>query len=81
MIKISFYAIIDHLHIMYKKSPDNTTKILISGDLYRLNFTWKITIGNDVNNSSLQVNFDDDNVNYNSVSSQLWWRGWGQQFI
>ena len=30
-----------------------------------------VTINNDVNNSSLQVNFDDNNVNYNSLSSQL----------
>ena len=40
-----------------------------------------VTIDNDANNSSLRVNFDDDNVNYNSLSSKLWWRGWGQQFI
>ena len=32
MIKMSFYAMIDRLHVMYKKSPDNTTKILILGD-------------------------------------------------
>ena len=30
-----------------------------------------VTIDSDVNNSSLRVNFDDDNVNYNSLSSQL----------
>ena len=30
-----------------------------------------VTIDNDVTNNSLQVNFDDENVNYNSLSSQL----------
>lgn len=30
-----------------------------------------VTIDNDANNSSLRVNFDDDNVNYNSLSSKL----------
>ena len=38
MIKMSFNAMIDHLHVMYKKSPDNMTKILILGDQYGLNF-------------------------------------------
>ena len=43
MIKMSFYAIIDHL--MYKNSLTDTIKILISGDKYGLNFMWKIMFG------------------------------------